>query len=117
VTVLFNAVNALHVVGALAIAWGYFSQLRLPTKGINAAMLHGASTQFATGLVMVGLAESGAVDESFSTPIVAAKLLGVVAILVACVLGRRQQGDAPRWWLAVGVLWLVNVALGLTLSG
>ena len=113
--VLFNVVNALHVVGALAIGWGFVRQLRLSTRGINAAMLHGASTQFATGLVMVGLAESGAVDESFATGIVAIKLLGVVAVLVACVLGRRQQGEATRWWLVVGVLWLINVVLGLTL--
>lgn len=114
---LFDAMTALHVVGAVAIAWGFFSQLRGTSRGINAAMLHGASTQFATGLIMVGLAESGAVDESFDTAIVGIKLLAVLLVLAACVKGRRVTGDASRWWMAVGVLWLLNVALGLTLAG
>ena len=90
--------------------------MRGTTRGINAAMLHGASTQFATGLVMVGLAESGVVDENLNMGIISIKLLAVIVILAACVKGRRETGDATKWWTTVGVLWVLNVALGLSLG-
>ena len=114
--ILFEAMSALHLVGVAAIAWGFFSQLRGTTRGINVAMLHGASTQFATGLVMVGLAESGVVDENLNMGIISIKLLAVIVILAACVKGRRETGDATKWWTTVGVLWVLNVALGLSLG-
>lgn len=113
---VFDALVAIHIVGALAIAWGFFSQLRGSSRGINAAMLHGASTQLATGVIMVGLADTGGVDESFAMGTITVKLLVALLMLAACVKGRRATGETSRWWMAVGVLWVVNVALGATLA-
>ena len=112
---LFEILVGLHLVGAIAVAWGVASAWKSHT--INAAMLHGASTQFLTGILMVGLAQSSAVDENFSNGTVGIKLLVVLAMLGAIMKGRRAKGDTTMWWAAVGVLWLVNVVLGSSLAG
>ena len=112
--IAFNIVYGLHMIGFLAIGWGLVSGWK--TKGINAAMLHGASTQLATGVVMVGLGEAGAIDESFNTSVVGIKLLVVIAILAAVMKGRRAVGSTKPWWLAVTGLWVLNIVLSQLIS-
>ena len=45
-------------------AGGFFVQMKSKIKVVNPAMFHGALTQLVTGIALVGLAESGAVDEN-----------------------------------------------------
>jgi hypothetical protein len=59
----YSALVVLHVVGIVAIGYGFFKELAKKTFGVNVAMLHGASTQLLTGILMVGLRESGVVAD------------------------------------------------------
>ena len=60
---LYNLIVVLHFVGLASLLGGFIVQMSSAEKGVNPAMLHGALTQLVTGVLMVGLAESGAVDE------------------------------------------------------
>lgn len=108
---LYESLVGLHMLGILAIAWGLFSARK--SRGINTAMLHGVSTQILTGVLMVGLAESGAVDETLDMVKVTVKLAIAVAMLVIIVKGRRATGDTKNLWLTVGALWLTNIVIAV----
>lgn len=110
---LYEALAGVHLLGVVAIGWGFFSAWK--TKAVNTAMLHGASTQILTGVLMVGLAESGAVDETLDMTKIAVKLAIVVAMLAIVVKGRRASGDTKPLWSAVGVLWLANIIIAVSL--
>ena len=53
--VFYEILVVLHVIGVTAIGWGIFSEVRKSPRGVNVAMLHGASLQVLTGILMVGL--------------------------------------------------------------
>ena len=55
-------------------------------------------------------------DEPLSHATVGIKLLVALAMLGVVARGKRATGDASKYWTAVLVLWLVNVALGSTLA-
>ncbi|CAB4335880.1 MAG: hypothetical protein F2839_02965 [Actinobacteria bacterium] len=113
---LYEALVLLHLVGVIAIAYGFFKELRKGTRGINAAMLHGASTQFATGLIMVGLRSSDvfADEEALNMSKIGIKLLVTVIILATVVVGRRATKPQPYWAL-IGALTLVNIVIATAL--
>ena len=113
---LYEAAVLLHVVGVVAIAYGFFKELHKGTRGINVAMLHGASTQFATGLIMVGLRSSDLVadEDALNMSKIGIKLLVTVVILATVVIGRRASKAQPYWAL-VGALTLVNIVIATAL--
>ena len=113
--IVYELLFLIHLLGIAAIAHGFFSQMRSATKGITVTMLHGASTQLLTGILMVGIRQSGKLsgEHDLNMMVVGTKLLVVLAILVACVLGKRAQGDARSYWIAVGALTLVNVVIAM----
>lgn len=112
----YELLVALHVVGVIAIAYGFFKELHAGTRGINPAMLHGASTQVLTGILMVGLRESGQIlgEEDLNMSKIGIKLLVSLAILAACVIGKRAS-DSKKYWAVVGALTLVNVVVATSL--
>ena len=112
----YELLVALHVVGVIAIAYGFFKELHAGTRGINPAMLHGASTQVLTGILMVGLRESGQIlgEEDLNMSKIGIKLLVALAILAACVIGKRAS-DSKKFWAIVGALTLVNVVVATSL--
>ncbi len=115
VKIFYEVLVVVHLIGIAAIAHGFFSQMRSATKGITVTMLHGASTQLLTGVLMVGLRESGKVtgEHDLNMSIVGLKLLVVLVILGACVVGKRAQGDARKYWATVGALTLVNIVFAM----
>ena len=114
----YHIVYILHMLGLASLVIGYFLELYRKTCGISPAMLHGASLQVLTGLVMVGLRDSGAyqVDEQLNHMVVGTKLLITIGILVLCVLGRRAEGDKKKYWAGVGLATLANVAIALLVN-
>ena len=105
----------LHWVGITAIAWGIFSEFRHSPRKVNAAMLHGASLQIVTGVLMVGLHDKTG-EPALPMGSITIKLLVVLVMLAAVVKGKRATEATNKYWATVLVLWVVNVILGSTLG-
>ena len=116
-TVVYQILVALHIVGVVAIGWGFFSQISKEKKEINPGILHGASLQFLTGVLMVGLREADKIpgEDPLNMMIIGAKLAVVIGMLVVASLGKRTKGDVKPFWLTAGILWVVNIALAMML--
>lgn len=110
---LYKVAFILHMIGILGIFAGYFIELFRGTRGINPAMLHGASLQVATGLILVDLRAMNLVseEESLNYSIVFVKFAISLGILALCVMGRKVEGNKTKWWAGVGALTLVNVVI------
>lgn len=113
--IVYEILVALHIVGVVAIGWGFFSQISKEKKEINPGLLHGGLLQLVTGVAMVGLAESGAVDEDLDMTKISIKLVVVLALVAAAVLGKKTTKDVKPYWLAAGALWLLNIIIAVTL--
>ena len=107
--IVYNLVVVLHLVGMAIIVGGYLTVVRAPR--MLPGFWHGALTQLVTGLVLVGLRESGAVggDEPVNHAKIGVKL--VVALVVAVlVFLNRKKSDVPAGTVhAIGGLALLNV--------
>ena len=109
---VFYVFYALHMVGILAIAHGFFSQMSKSVKGIHPTMLYGVLAQVVTGFAMAG-ANKG---EEISSSWVSMKLAVAVVALVVAFLGRRATGNTTKYWAAVGGLTLLNLVLALAVG-
>ncbi|MFM7146993.1 MAG: hypothetical protein ACKOW5_11755 [Actinomycetales bacterium] len=112
-TIVYNILVFLHFIGLASLLGGFLVQMRSADKGVNPAMLHGALTQLVTGLAMVGLAESGAVDEPLDMTKITVKLVIVLVITVLAFIGRRRQPPQVALWGVIGGLTVVNVAVAV----
>ena len=107
----------LHIVGAAALLGGWLASFRTPTVGYWQHL--GAWIQLVTGLLLVGVAEMTAGDDGSGVNHmkIGIKLLILIGILVAAVIGRRKaKRDEPvSTGLAhsVGVLTLINIAIAV----
>ena len=112
----YSALVVLHFVGIAAIFYGFFKELVRKTYGVNVAMLHGASTQLLTGIIMVGLHESGAVasDEVLDMTKITLKLVIAIAVVVAYSIGKRRTGT-KIYWALVGGLTTANIVTAVFL--
>lgn len=113
--VVYEIIVALHLVGVVAIGWGFFSQISKGKKEINPGLLHGGLLQLVTGVAMVGLAESDAVDEDLNMTKISIKLAVVLGLVAVAVLGKKAKGDAKNYWLVAGTLWLANIIIAVAL--
>jgi len=113
---LYSALVVLHVFGIVAIGYGFFKELAKKTFGVNVAMLHGASTQLLTGVLMVGLHESGAVasDEVLDMSKITLKLIIAIAVIAAYSIGKRKSGT-KLYWSLIGSLTLTNIVISYAL--
>ena len=112
----YSALVVLHVVGIVAIGYGFFKELAKKTFGVNVAMLHGASIQLLTGVLMVGLHESGAVasDEVLDMTKITLKLVTSIAVIAAYSIGKRKPGTKLYWALAGG-LTTANIIIAVVI--
>jgi len=113
---LYTALVVLHFVGIVAIGYGFFKELAKKTFGVNVAMLHGASTQLLTGILLVGLHESGSLDSDYVVDHtkIAIKLLISIAIIAMYSIGKRKS-DQKVYWALIGALTLTNIVLAYVL--
>ena len=110
---LYNLILVLHFVGLASLLGGVIVQAKSSDKGDNPAMLHGALTQLVTGVLLVGIAESGAVDEELNMTKIAVKLVVVLIITVLAFVGRKKPMPQTGMWAAIGALTLLNVVLAV----
>jgi hypothetical protein len=110
---LYNLILILHFVGLASLLGGFIVQMRSADKGVNPAMWHGALTQLITGVLMVGIAESGAIDDELNMTKISVKLLIVVVITVLAFIGRKRQPPQVPLWGIIGALTLVNVGIAV----
>ncbi len=111
--ILFNIIVVLHFVGLASLLGGFLVQMKSPDKGVNPSMLHGALTQLVTGVLMVGLAESGAVDEDFDMAKIGVKLTVTLIVTVLAFVGRKKQPPQVALWGVIGGLALLNVVIAV----
>ncbi|MFV2143978.1 MULTISPECIES: hypothetical protein [Isoptericola] len=102
-----------HILGAAALVGGWFARFRTPT--VTMSQFVGGWVQLASGVALVGLAESA--DGDVNHMKIGVKLVVLVAVLVAAWIGRskikRDQTVPVGLAHAVGGLSLVNVALAV----
>ncbi len=112
---LFNVLVVLHFVGLASLLGGFIVQMKSPDKGVNAAMLHGALTQLVTGVLMVGIIESGSLedDASVNSTKIAVKLVILLIITVLAFIGRRRVAPQVAIWATIGALTLANVVIAV----
>jgi hypothetical protein len=105
---VYNALVALHLLGMAAVVGSWFTVIRAPR--MLPGMAHGAGFQLITGMALVGLRESGAVD---GDPLDRAKIavkLGVALIITVLAWVNRKRDDVPAGVVhTVGGLAVVNV--------
>ena len=113
---VYTALVVLHVVGIVAIGYGFFKELAKKTFGVNIAMLHGASTQLLTGVLMVGLRESGIVEDedALNMSKIALKLIIAIAIIALYSIGKRKA-EQKLYWALIGALTLTNIVIAYAL--
>ena len=108
---LHSLLVLLHLVGFAALFGGAFVQAKASPRVINKAMLHGAYTQVATGLLLVGLAEMG--DGPVNHAKIAVKTLVLVVILVLVLMNRKRDAVADGAFWGVFGLTLANAAIAV----
>lgn len=110
---VYDLILILHFIGLASLLGGFLVQMSSSEKGVNPAMLHGALTQLVTGLLMVGLIESGSVDEEANMTKISVKLGIVLVITVLAFIGRRKQPPQVALWGIIGALTLANVVIAV----
>jgi hypothetical protein len=116
---VYKVAFILHMIGIVGIVAGYFIELFRGTRGINPGMLHGASLQVLTGLIMVDLRAMNYVtdEHTLNYSIVFVKFAISIGVLAICVMGRKAEGDKTKWWAGVGILTLINIAIASMVNG
>ncbi len=101
----------LHFIGLAALFGGLFVQLKANPRVVNNAMFHGILTQLVTGLLLVGVLESG--DEDVDHAKVGVKLV-VAAVIGVLVFMNRKKSSIPDG-LFFGLLGLtaLNIAVAV----
>ncbi len=112
--IVYKILILLHLVGMAMLVGGWLATIRAPR--VLPGMWHGALTQLVTGLLLVGLAESGAVDRDIDNAKIGVKLVVALVITVLVFLNRRRSRStdgavAPGAAHTVGGLALLNTAI------
>jgi hypothetical protein len=108
--IVYHLVVVLHLVGMAIVVGGWLAVVRAPR--LLPGMLHGALTQLVTGIVLVGMRESGAVeaDLPLDRAKVAVKLAVALVVTVLLWVNRKRGDDVPAGVVhAIGGLALLNV--------
>lgn len=113
-TVLYNVLLVLHLVGWAIVLGGTVTNIRKPR--IAPGVLHGALTALVTGILMVGLAE-GPLDYDVNHVKVAVKLIIAALVTVLVILaGRRKDGPTSGAVGLIAGLTVVNIAVAVLWS-
>lgn len=113
-SVVYNIVVALHMLGMAALVGGYLVALQRRAAGLgpNVVMVRGAEVQVLTGIILVGLAEA-VLDSPVTYPKIAVKLVVAIAAagLVSVAAKRQRTGQAVAAGLVHGAggLAILNV--------
>ncbi|MFH8406691.1 hypothetical protein ACH4FX_18135 [Streptomyces sp. NPDC018019] len=104
----------LHIIGIASLLGGFLTQLKPMSAGTARfvpAMLHGALTMLVTGVALVGLNQ--AQDHSLDNVKLGVKLALLVVILGLVYVKRDEEKVEKPFFLAVGLLTVVNIFIAL----
>lgn len=114
-SVLYNILVAVHLLGMAAIVGGYLSVLKAPR--ISEVMVWGARIQLLSGLVLVGLGESvDSLGKDYDHAKIGVKLVISLVIVAVAEIGRARQkrGEgSPNFAHIVGGLAIVNALIAV----
>ena len=106
-----DVVLILHFVGMAGILGGVLAQSRASAKRVDALVMHSATTQLVTGLLLVGLRQG--MDLEVDNVKIAVKLV-VLLVIWALAWRYRKAETAPTWvWGAIGGLTVLNTAVAV----
>ena len=101
----------LHLLALAAVAVGLLRQIRQAEKGVDGLVAHGATVQFVTGLLLVGVLEADDADVDHVK--IGIKLLVSLAVVGLAHANRRKPSiPVGLFWGLVG-LELVNAVIAL----
>ncbi|MDM8085622.1 hypothetical protein QUV83_12675 [Cellulomonas cellasea] len=112
-TILYNVLLVLHLLGWAIVFGGALAGMKKPA--LPAGALHGILTALVTGILMVGLAESGvAGPEHINNMKVGIKLLIAAVATGVVVYGVKKPAKVTRGFLGgVAGLVVLNVAIAV----
>ena len=114
-----HSLIVLHFVGFAALLGGFLTQMKAMGAGtakIIPAMVHGAWTVFAAGLLLVGLAEyrvAMGADFEINHMKIGVKTAVALVILVLVMANRKKESLKTPVFGAVGALTLTNIVLAV----
>ena len=111
---LINFFVGLHIIGIAALLGGFLTQMQAIRTGearIVPAMLHGAWTMLATGLVLVGLNQAD--HHHLSTIKIGLKAAILVVILGLAYVKRDEETVEKGVIAAVGGLTVANIFIAV----
>lgn len=110
--ILKNIILAVHIIGVASLLGGILMQLpaiKLGTARIVPAILHGAWTMLATGIILVGLQYP--LGNEVNNAKIAVKLAILVGIVVIALVNRKRESVA-RWVIpTLGALTVANILI------
>jgi hypothetical protein len=112
--VLIHLVVGLHIIGIAALLGGFLTQMKAMRSGevrMVPAMLHGALTMLATGIVLVGLSQ--AQHEQINTIKIGIKLALLVVILGLVYVKRDEERVEKAALATVGALTATNIFIAV----
>jgi hypothetical protein len=112
---VYDLLVFLHMLGMASLFGGAFVQIRAGERVVNNAMLHGVLTQVVSGLLLVGILESGASLGPDTDPVNHAKI-GVkfaLAVVIAVLVVVNRRKPAIPDGLYYGLLGLSVATIGV----
>ncbi|MDF3291085.1 hypothetical protein [Streptomyces silvisoli] len=112
--VLIHLFVGLHIIGIAALLGGFLTQMKAMGRGearMVPAMLHGALTMLATGIVLVGLNE--AQHQQINTIKIGVKLALLVVILGVVYVKRDEETVEKGALATVGGLTMANIFIAV----
>lgn len=106
-----QALLFLHLLGMASLVGGALVQMSARERVVNAAMLHGASTQLVTGVLLVGVLE--VLDAGADNVKLAVKAAVAVVVMGLVVVGRRRATVSEGVFFGVVGLAVANVAVAV----
>jgi hypothetical protein len=112
VELLRNLLVVAHLVGMAAVVGGYLVSLRSPA--VPPAVVWGARAQLVTGLLLVGLLESGAIEDADPDRAKIGVKLLVALVVTGLAESQRRKDPVPSWaFHAIGLGALLNVLVAV----
>ena len=109
--ILEGVLLVIHILGLAAVAFGLLRQLNRPTKVVDALIAHGATTQLVTGVLLLGVLESG--DEDVNHVKFGIKLLVGLVVVGLAHANRRKPSIPNGIFFGLIALELLNAVLAL----
>ncbi len=101
----------LHFIGLASLFGGLFVQVRADPRVVNNAILHGILTQLVTGLLLVGVLESG--DEPVDHAKIGVKLVVALVIGALVLTNRRKPALSGGVYGAMIGLTVLNIGVAV----